>query len=287
MCDLDPERAQAAAEQFGVPAFTDIDDVLALRPGIVSVATAEPHHVEPALAVLGAGIDLLCEKVMADSVSGAERIVAAAEASSARAATDYNYRFFPVSRAIRATLDDDLLGQVSCAAITTHSYCWHHTLDLVRFWFGEIVSVIATPASLPRRERPRASEELVYIPDPAVSAVLRTDSGVMVSLTSTLDSLLPESMIDVQIFGEHGRVAVERMRLDDVNGRVRAGTLTQVDGLDRPFSLDDSFHASIASVVEAERAGTGFSTTVADGLRVVRIEAALRRSVREGREVTL
>lgn len=287
VCDLDPVRAGEAGQRFGVPAFATAADLLRTRPGIVSVTTAEPHHVEPVVAALATGTDVLCEKIMADSVAGGRRIVEAVGASAGRLAVDYNYRFVPVARAIRATLAAGRLGTVSAASISTHSYCWHHTLDLVRFWFGPVTSVRAARGATPGRERVWAGDDVVYLPDPAVAVVLSTAAGAVVSLTSTLDSPLAESMISVSLFGDRGRLVVDRMRLADVNGEVRDGELEPVDGLDEPFSLDDSFAASIAAVVAAERAGTPFPTSHEDGWEMVRLEAAVATSVRDRREVRL
>ncbi|MFQ9802015.1 MAG: Gfo/Idh/MocA family protein [Clostridia bacterium] len=66
VCDRQPDRADAAAKKYGVPAFYSAQEMLdALKPDICSVATGgyeySSDHFEPTIQALEAGAHVLCE----------------------------------------------------------------------------------------------------------------------------------------------------------------------------------------------------------------------------------
>ena len=78
VCDLMPERAEAAGRQHGVPAYTDLRALLAQeRVDVVIVATAGvekgSHHYEPAMIAMEAGKDVLVEKPISNNIEEARR----------------------------------------------------------------------------------------------------------------------------------------------------------------------------------------------------------------------
>src|SRR4051812_42074505 len=69
VCDIDPAAAKAAAERYGVPAFTDHRQLLAAtRPDVAHVSTPHDQHVEVAIDCLDAGVAVLSEKPVAHTV---------------------------------------------------------------------------------------------------------------------------------------------------------------------------------------------------------------------------
>src|SRR3954463_13853388 len=83
ICDNDRPKARALADRFGIPdAMTDIEDLLELDE-LNAVVIATPNHLhEPhVLSALAAGVDVLCERPLALSAKGVERILAAANRS--------------------------------------------------------------------------------------------------------------------------------------------------------------------------------------------------------------
>jgi len=108
----DETAAREAADRFGFDrvetdwrnAVEDADVFLNLGPNHV--------HVEPTIAALDAGVHVLCEKPLAPTVAGAERVVEAAEASDATAGVVFNYRFLPAVQYAKDLLDSGDLGTV-------------------------------------------------------------------------------------------------------------------------------------------------------------------------------
>jgi len=80
VCDIIPERAQAAAEDTGAKAYTDWHETVAL-PEIDTVHICLPHylHAPVAIEALKNGKNVLTEKPMATSVADARAMIAASE----------------------------------------------------------------------------------------------------------------------------------------------------------------------------------------------------------------
>lgn len=77
--DLDPERGRKAAEDFHVPWFKTLDEILAAGVDAVSVSVPTSAHFETATQLLNAGVDVLVEKPLAATTQEAEQMVALAE----------------------------------------------------------------------------------------------------------------------------------------------------------------------------------------------------------------
>lgn len=95
ICDNDRAKARALGERFGVAdTFTDIDDLFADET-VDAVVIATPNHLhEPhVLRALAAGVDVLCERPLALSARGVERILAAANKTGRKVAVANNHRF--------------------------------------------------------------------------------------------------------------------------------------------------------------------------------------------------
>ncbi len=82
---VDPAPAAADfAHTLGVPLFGSLAELLAVaRPDGVVLATPNPLHVEQALACVAAGVPVLVEKPLADTLEGGIRLCEAADATRA------------------------------------------------------------------------------------------------------------------------------------------------------------------------------------------------------------
>ncbi|HSM18821.1 MAG TPA: Gfo/Idh/MocA family oxidoreductase, partial [Hyphomicrobiales bacterium] len=74
LVDVDEARARAAAEQFGGEVLSDYRDLVG-RVDVVSVAAPTSLHFEIAHALLSAGIHVLVEKPMTDTVERAQALI--------------------------------------------------------------------------------------------------------------------------------------------------------------------------------------------------------------------
>ncbi len=98
VCDVMEDRVKAASERFGVPGDTDHKRMLQ-RPDVqaVVVATSAPWHAAVTLDIVAAGKHVYVEKPLADKVTAARQMAAAAEAAGVVAVVGYQNRFGPLS----------------------------------------------------------------------------------------------------------------------------------------------------------------------------------------------
>ena len=117
VCGRDVERAAEAAARLGWAAsetdwrrLVERDDV-----DLVDICTPGDTHAEIAIAALGAGKHVLCEKPLANSVAEAEAMTEAAESAAGRgvrAMVGFTYRRVPAVALARRLVDEGRIGEI-------------------------------------------------------------------------------------------------------------------------------------------------------------------------------
>ncbi len=114
LCDNDGAKARALADRFGVrDVFTDIEDLLEFDE-LDAVVVATPNHLhEPhVLSALAAGVHVLCERPLAMSAKGVDRILAAATRAKRMVHVANNHRFRSDVQALDSFLRGGELGRL-------------------------------------------------------------------------------------------------------------------------------------------------------------------------------
>ncbi len=114
LCDNDGAKARALADRFGVPdVFTDIEDLLEFDE-LDAVVVATPNHLhEPhVLSALAAKVHVLCERPLALTAAGMDRIVAAAKRADRMVIVANNHRFRSDVQALDGFLRGGELGRL-------------------------------------------------------------------------------------------------------------------------------------------------------------------------------
>jgi predicted dehydrogenase len=127
VCDNDRAKARALAERFGIDeTYNDIEDLLE-SGDLQAIVVATPNHLhEPhVLSALAAGLDVLCERPIAMSARGVERIVNAAARANRKVLVANNYRFRSDVQALAAFLRGGELGKLT--AIRAGAYHFRRT----------------------------------------------------------------------------------------------------------------------------------------------------------------
>lgn len=98
-----PAKSEAAADAWGVETgYSSLDALLIDRPDVVQVCTPNGTHHHYALAVIAAGLAVVCEKPLASDVEQAHELAEAAAAAGVVATVPFVYRYHPLVREIRA-----------------------------------------------------------------------------------------------------------------------------------------------------------------------------------------
>ncbi len=167
ICDVNPERAKAIANQYGARAYTDSTDMLK-DPEIqaVSVCTWSTKLAEEALKCLNAGKHVLVEKPMATDTKQAQTLLDTAKANDLHLTVGFLMRFIPGLQQIKQAVETKKIGELVLATAKRVTQ-WPerigdvgvvkdtaiHDIDVMRFISGEDpVSVYAKMGSMRHRQ---------------------------------------------------------------------------------------------------------------------------------------
>ena len=110
----------ALATRFGIPlkAYQSYDEMLADGAvDVVDICTPHPFHAKQAIAAAKAGKHLIIEKPVALTLEDAKALDAAVAAAGVKVCVCFELRFSAQATAIRAVLDQRLLGDVHYAEV--------------------------------------------------------------------------------------------------------------------------------------------------------------------------
>ncbi len=117
VCDLVKEKADEAAEKYGVPAFYSLKDVLNAYPelDIVDVTTGGYEngswHYEPVMQALDAGKHVLTEKPISNNIFEAREMVRFATEKDLYLGCNLNHYFSGPADIARDLIDNDKIGE--------------------------------------------------------------------------------------------------------------------------------------------------------------------------------
>ncbi len=166
VCDINPERAKAVAEQFHVDAYTDSRKLLKRRDiEAVAVCTWSTKLASEALRALKAGKHVLVEKPMANTVQQAGKLVDLAQKKERLLMVGFLMRFIPGVQHIKEAIDKQEIGTLVCATAKRVSR-WPerigdvgvikdvaiHDIDIMRYLFNEDPTAVYAKAGALKHE---------------------------------------------------------------------------------------------------------------------------------------
>lgn len=219
VCDILPDRAEAAGKRLGVPWFTDAEQMLeALKPDLCSVATGGyeygSDHYLPVMQALRAGCHVLCEKPICNQVGPAEEMVALAREKNLCFGIDFNHRFTPAARLAKRWVEEGRLGNLLFVNMALwigkpqplespyyHLKALHpHSIDTMRYFCGDIEQVQCFAMKAPGRN--------IWS---TASINMKFANGVVGHLTGSYDIKRGHPMERCEVAGTEGRLIVDDM----------------------------------------------------------------------------
>lgn len=168
VCDIVPQKAEAIGRQFGVPWFTDMDEMLEkVDTDILSILTESGKHGEHAVAAARYKKHIVVEKPMALTLTDADRMIRACDEAGVKLFVVKQNRFNRPVVKLREALEAGrfgklVLGTVRVRWCRTQKYydqdAWRgtwamdggvltnqasHHVDLLEWMLGEVESVFA------------------------------------------------------------------------------------------------------------------------------------------------
>jgi len=297
VCDIDRQRADAAAARLDVPAFYSVTDMLAGADlTMVSVATAGEEyggdHYEPTMQALQTGLHVLGEKPICNEIAPAEEMVALAAEKGLCYGINLNHRFTPAARLAKRWVDEGRIGHQLFMNISMwiknprESSPWFqlkalhpHTVDIMRYYCGDIEAVQCFAMKAPGRSIWSTAQFNV-----------RFKSGALGHLSGSYDIERGHPMERCEVAGVNGRFVIDDMfreaTLYPAGNPEKTVYTNPVFGGVRDFN--DTFLDRLGTFVGQLNGGARpeeIDGSGADGLAAQKVLAAAIVSVETGRVV--
>ena len=300
VCDVDPGAARRLAEPQNAAVVTELDELLALAPDALIVASSTASHGNVALAAIRAGIPFLCEKPLAFDLRTAEEIAEEAAACGVTAAMAFNRRFDAQYSAIKAAVDGGELGRPEVVNIVSRTARppspefipssggllaekGSHFYDLARWICSEDPSEVFAMGSVLIDPSYRQVGEI-----DTAKILLRMPSGTLCQLDFSWRAAYGQDE-RIEVNGAGGMLRTRQ----EPTGPVVHQT---ADGLIHPGKLPgwqerfaDTYRAELDAFIDLVDGGdsNGVLAGLPDGVAAQRIAEACKRSLKDNRPVAL
>jgi UDP-N-acetyl-2-amino-2-deoxyglucuronate dehydrogenase len=230
--DVDRPRAQQKGDKYGVPVYTDFQQMLAEHPNVevVDVATPTGYHAAHVQAVARFGKHIVVEKPMALSLEDCDAMLAACRQKGRRLFVVKQNRFNSAVRAARRAFEAGRFGKLVLVTVRVRwcrnqSYYdadqWHgrwaldggvmsqqasHHIDLLQWFLGPIQSVQCQAAN--RLLRLDAEE--------TAAAIFKAQSGALGILEATVATRPKNLEGSLSILGEKGSVVIGGVAVNQI-----------------------------------------------------------------------
>ncbi|MDQ6779544.1 MAG: Gfo/Idh/MocA family oxidoreductase [Candidatus Eremiobacteraeota bacterium] len=293
VADVRLDAARRLAAELGAQPFASHSTLLRGKDfDAALVCTTPVSHTEIAVALLGAGKHVLCEKPLAVDIGSAKRMLQAARDSRTILTMGSKFRYVEDVIQTKHFIETGLIGQVMAVenGFTSRvdmSKSWHampalsgggviidngtHSVDIVRYLCGPIATIAASEAMRVQRLEVEDTAHLVA----------RTDSNVLASIDLSW-SLNRQSESYIRICGAEGTVSLDWMgsKYCSSNGGrwVRFG---------RGYNKIDAFAAQLLNFCRATVQQEALLISADDALASVETITAAYKSLRSHRWVTV
>jgi predicted dehydrogenase len=276
-CDIIEQRAKALADDHGVPWYRYAAEMLKKEEiDLVDVCTTERDRAKPLMQCLRAGKHVFCEKPLVGAEGqyniGESDLIAAREIvdlwreGGKHFGINYNYRTAPHTRAMKQAIDSGQFGDPVMVTAFSHLASWSHTIDLVRWFVGDVTELTAYQSpGVSNRDR---------------AAALKFRNGAIGTLAGSAKLSWRQPLLRIDVVGTDARGTIE-----DLTGefRIRVGdepekTVWSPEGGDPLRLMEEAFTRSVTELAQAVRDGKAPPVTGTDAIRALEIDAAISMS---------
>lgn len=281
VCDIVPERAEAGAERYGVPAYLDADEMLREEDiDIVDIPTGEQYRFDLVMKCLSRGKHVFTEKplvaeqgqfnIRLSDVLKAREMVEEWLRHEVGFGICFGLHGSPNVRWAKEVVRSGQLGELKMIDARCTHLSSNHVIDLVRFFGGEVAEVFGFTSD----------PDTLY----EKSVALRFESGALGSLVMSSRLAL---QLQLKWIGECGELTVDNIagtawwRKRDSLEKL---SWSEETALERS-SYYSIFDQLIADFVDSLDTKTPFDADGWAGLRHIEIDAAITESLLTGRPV--
>lgn len=305
VADIKPERANAAAGEYGAKAYTDFQELIETEQ-LDSIHICTPHYLHTPMAVkaLQKGINVLLEKPCSVSLEEVELLQKAQAENKKQLAVCFQNRYNSCVCEAKKLIDSGRFGKVkSVRAFVTwfrdkayYSDDWHgtldkecggvlinqsiHTMDLLQYFGGNCKKVTAHVSN-------DSLKGIIEVEDTA-SVLLELESGVKAVFYATL-AYADNSDVFLEITLESGKLRIEGERLYIID---ECGKMTEASaGSDAVYHGQRYWGTGHSALINdyyyCLKSGEKFDIDAFEGGKAAKIVAACYESSKTGTTVEI
>ena len=306
VCDISIDKAIHTSRKFNCNAYHNLDDMINSEEiDVVVNCTPEINHYTTTLKLLSSGIDVFCEKILAESYDKALEMVEKATDNNRVLAVNYNYRFIPEIIRIKELIKSKEFGKLINLNIFVHSFSYHHILDLIFFLGVKVKSVFSiyddpnSPENKIRRKIKGDSflgdwrdkfENILYMPYNSCSLIVELENGIVVNIVSSMLFESRSLVLNLEAIFENEVVTYSGLGYNNL-GRLTSsnGSLLKKSKKDKIHKTDFTytFDKSIESFFKNYCEGQNFETDGSHALEIIRLENKISQSNISGKNIFL
>lgn len=304
VCDYSKKIREEVGEKYKVKTYETVEDMISNEKlDAVSIATPDHLHVEPALACINNGMDVLVEKPLATTVEDSEKILDAAKKNNVRVAVDFHKRWDPAAIYTYNQLNDGdhypirgYMNMDDTIDIPTKWFKWGdssdpvsflgvHCVDLMRWYMGCEVTEVYSVGS--KKLLPSLGVDTYD----SVQSIITFENGCTWVLENSW--ILPSGFAKAN---DSRTSIVTSEKYIRINNQDRGVEMVDNEKTHTPnvFFFNDfngkvfGFGADpINSFVDSLINDTEFVADGFDGLQATRITEAIHKSLEEGKAIKL
>ncbi|HEY6596620.1 MAG TPA: Gfo/Idh/MocA family oxidoreductase [Asanoa sp.] len=311
---VDPSPAATEiADKYGVPLHGDLAELFAAgKPDGVILATPNRLHVDGALACVAAGVPVLVEKPIGDTIEGARRLVEAGDAAGVPVLTGHHRNYSPLMAKAREIVRSGRLGRIVAVVGTALFHKpddyfvagdgWRrrpgggpillnltHEVNSLMSLVGDIVAVQAVTSNATRGFQVEDTAAMVFtFADGALGTFLLSDTAASArswEQTSRENASYPTYADEdcYHITGTTGSLSVPTMRLKVFPGP--RSWWEPFEASTEPVDRSDPLANQVAHFAHVIRGEAEPICGGRDGLRTLLVVDAVVESARTGRRV--
>ena len=287
ICDLDHERAAAAATEFGAQAFSSVNEMLAadLHLDACSVCTRGEEngseHYAPTMELLEAGIAVLGEKPISNRIDEGRQMVELAHTRQIPYGINLNHRFTPAALRAKDWIDSGRLGTLHLINMRmwinnpAESSPWFHlralhphSIDVMRYFCGDVKSV----AAFMMKGEGRTIWSNCQI-------LMQFESGVVGNLTGSYDAGGSYGLERCEVAGSRGRFVLEdacEQLLFCTRDSIATESYSYLGGM---RSFDETFDSRISKWIDQLSTGVGYDQIDASGADAFKAQCIIEAAI--------
>lgn len=307
VCDIIPERAQAAAEKYGAQAYTDYDAMLQNEKiDLISICTPSGLHPEHGIKAAQKGIHVITEKPMAITLEAADTLIKACDDHHVQLFVVKQNRLNTTMQLLRRAIDKGRFGKIYLVQSNVfwqrpQSYydqakwrgTWEfdggsfmnqasHYIDALYWLIGPVDYVMAETATMARR---------IETEDTG-AAILKFRNGVIGTVNVTMLTFPKNYEGSITILGEKGTVKLGGVAVN----RIEKWEFEEYDDDDRLVTESNYSPPNVyglghlpyyKNVIAALNGSADANTDGRSGRKSLEIILAIYKSAQTGKKVAL